>query len=139
MKATEVTKEVIKAIESKKYTFILANISNPDSLGHTGNLNCVVSGLQTVDSCLKNIISCVEKNNCLCIITSDHGNCEQMLHGNGLSHKFHTLNRVPFFLIDRQDHDLRQKGALCDVAPTILELMEIDKPKEMTGESLIMK
>jgi len=137
MSAFEVTDEVIDRLNQKKYDFILLNFANPDMVGHTGIMDAAIKACETIDVCLKRIVEKILSLGGLAIITADHGNCDQMQDGTG-SHTAHTLNPVPFLLLN-EDFKLRDKGILADVAPTVLDIMGIDQPKEMTGESLIMK
>jgi 2,3-bisphosphoglycerate-independent phosphoglycerate mutase len=136
MSAYEVTEEVIRRIDTSIYDFILLNFANPDMVGHTGVMEAAIRACETIDRCLERIISKIHDIGGISIITGDHGNCEQMLEG-GRPYTAHTSNPVPFIVVK---HGLRlwDKGILADVAPTVLELMGIDKPKEMTGKSLIV-
>ncbi|MFH0702677.1 MAG: 2,3-bisphosphoglycerate-independent phosphoglycerate mutase [bacterium] len=141
MNAPLVADEVIKALESKKYQFILVNFANPDMVGHTGILEAAIKAVETVDDCLKKIIDTVKKVGAVMILTADHGNVECMKDPS--THKpftAHTINMVPFILIndDRKNISLREEGALTDVAPTILDILDIEKSKNMTGKSLII-
>ncbi len=136
MSAYKVTEEVIKRMDESIYDFILLNFANPDMVGHTGVMEAAIKACEVIDECLKKIVPKVQDMNGICIITADHGNCEQMMDN---SHPFtaHTANLVPFILVKR-DIRLRDKGILADAAPTVLELMKIKKPEEMTGKSLII-
>jgi 2,3-bisphosphoglycerate-independent phosphoglycerate mutase len=94
--------------------------------------------VETIDDCLGKISDWVEKSKAFMIVTADHGNCETMLDASGEPMTAHTLNPVPFILVDYENkHELKTEGKLCDIAPTILELFNISKPKEMTGQSLL--
>ncbi|MBI4825009.1 MAG: 2,3-bisphosphoglycerate-independent phosphoglycerate mutase [Nitrospirae bacterium] len=137
MSAYEVTDEVLKRLDTKAYDFILLNFANPDMVGHTGIMKAAVKACETIDKCLKKIVEKVSSIGGLVIITSDHGNCDRMMDGK-TPHTAHTTNPVPFILL-KQGVRLRDKGILADVAPTLLELMGIEKPEEMTGVSLIVK
>ena len=137
MSAFKVTDEVLARLDQNKYDFILLNFANTDMVGHTGIMDATIKACETVDTCLKPIVEKVWSLGGLAILTSDHGNCDQMQEGMG-SHTAHTLNPVPFLLLSK-DFKLREKGILADVAPTVLDIMGIDKPEEMTGESLIKK
>ena len=139
MSAYEVTDKVIEAIDSKKYDCIILNYANPDMVGHTGNLEAAVKAIETIDECVGKVIECVEKQNGVLIITADHGNAEQMIdYKTGEPHTAHTTNPVPLILVGMQNIKLKQ-GKLADLAPTMLDIMNIEKPEEMTGESLIIK
>lgn len=145
MQAEKITEEVIKGLKSK-YDLIVINYANPDMIGHTGNLKASVKAAEYIDKSIKPLIDLAEKGKCILIITSDHGNIEQMINlqtGEELTE--HTTNPVPFYLVGK-DYKLKQprekqwtapEGILCDITPTILDLMKIKKPAEMTGESLL--
>lgn len=139
MSAFEVCENVLKAINNPKYQFILVNFANPDMVGHTGIIEAATKACQVVDECVGKIADECKKHDVVMLLTADHGNSETMVNEHtGKPHTAHTTNPVPFVLINSPDNmKLRQTGALCDVAPTILQLLGIDKPKEMTGESLI--
>ncbi len=134
MSAYKITKEVIKQIKGDKYNVIILNLANPDMIGHTGKLNKAIIAVETVDKCIKMIVDEIIRKQGIALITADHGNCEEM---KGKYSTSHTLNEVPFILIGK---DVRlRKGILADIAPTILELLKIKKPKEMNGRSLIIR
>ena len=139
MSAIEVTKKVIEAIKSKKYDTIILNYANPDMVGHTGNLEATIKALEVLDTCIGEVAEEVQKQGGYLIITADHGNAEQMIdYKTGEPHTAHTTNDVPLILVGKENIKLKN-GRLCDIIPTMLELMELDKPEEMTGESLIEK
>jgi 2,3-bisphosphoglycerate-independent phosphoglycerate mutase len=137
MSAYEVTDELLRRIDDNQYDFILLNFANPDMVGHTGIMEAAIKACETIDSCLQRIIEKIQAIEGIAIITSDHGNCDKM-SDNGGPHTAHTLNPVPFILL-KKGITLREKGNLADVAPTVLHLMGIEQPEEMTGESLIRK
>ena len=140
MCAYEVTEVVIKEIQSKKHDVIIMNYANGDMVGHTGMMEPVVKAIETVDKCLGKVIQAVQKIDGTVIITADHGNAELML--GGIENEVvtaHSSNPVPFILITNDKKIKVRDGILADVSPTILELLGIEKPKEMTGESLILK
>ena len=140
MSAYEVTEKVVEAINSKKYNCIILNYANPDMVGHTGNLSAAVKAIETIDECVEKVIEAITAQNANLLITADHGNAEQMIdYKTGEPHTAHTTNVVPLVLISDKENIKLKEGKLADIAPTILELMEIEKPKEMTGESLIEK
>ena len=140
MSAYEVTEKVVDAINSKKYTCIILNFANPDMVGHTGNLDAAIKAIEAVDDCIGKILDCILPQKANLIITADHGNAEQMIdYKTGEPHTAHTTNLVPLILISERENVKLRKGKLADLAPTILELMGIEKPEEMTGESLIEK
>ncbi|KAA0015101.1 MAG: 2,3-bisphosphoglycerate-independent phosphoglycerate mutase [Thermoplasmata archaeon] len=136
MSAYEVTEEVIRRIESRKYDFIVLNYANPDMVGHTGIWKAILKALEVVDECIGKVVDAVMKQDGIAIVTSDHGNAEEMLE-DGMPKTAHTTNPVPFILIGA-DENLR-KGNLGDIAPTILEFLDIEKPEEMSGRSLMRK
>ena len=141
MSAREVTEKVVDAINSKKYDCIILNYANPDMVGHTGSLEAAIKAIETVDECLGKVVEAVEKQNGVLLITADHGNAEQMIdYKTGEPHTAHTTNPVPIILItDNKKYKLKENGKLADLAPTMLDLMGIEKPEEMTGESLLVK
>jgi len=138
MSAYEVANEAVKLIKKNKYDFIVLNFANCDMVGHTGDFNSAVKAVETVDNCVKLVVEAVLEVGGNVLLTSDHGNAEKMLEPSGEVFTAHTTNKVPFILIPA-DCKLRDNGKLSDIAPTILELMRIDKPSEMTAESLICK
>ena len=139
MSAYEVTENVIEAIKSKKYDSIILNYANPDMVGHTGNLDAAVKAIETIDECVGKVVEAIESVEGVLLITADHGNAEQMIdYKTGEPHTAHTTNPVPFILIGMEDVKLKE-GKLADLAPTMLEIMGLEKPEEMTGESLIQK
>ena len=121
--------------------FILVNYANPDMIGHTGNYEAAVKAMEFLDQCIDRVVSAAVKNGYAVIITADHGNVEKMRvcgHDEQI-HTQHTLNPVPVHLIAPQFHyKLREGGVLADVAPTILQIMGLPQPKEMTGQSLLI-
>ncbi len=138
MSAYEVTDNVVEAINSKKYDSIILNYANPDMVGHTGNLDAAVKALEVIDECVGRVLEAVENNNGVLLITADHGNSEQMIdYSTGEPHTAHTTNVVPLILVGK-DAKLKE-GRLADLIPTMLDIMGIEKPQEMTGESLIEK
>jgi 2,3-bisphosphoglycerate-independent phosphoglycerate mutase len=141
MSAPEVADEAVRRIESGKYDVMILNFANCDMVGHTGNLDAAVKAVETVDSCLDKVVDAILKAGGTALITADHGNAEQMLdYDTGEPHTAHTSNIVPFILVNNslKHAQLREGGRLADIAPTLLDLMELDKPEEMTGESLIL-
>lgn len=138
MSAYEVTDNVVNAINSKKYDSIILNYANPDMVGHTGNLEAAIKALEVVDECVGRVVEAVENNNGVLLITADHGNLEQMIdYTTGEPHTAHTTNVVPLILVGK-DAKLKE-GRLADLIPTMLDIMGIEKPEEMTGSSLIEK
>jgi len=141
MSAYEVTERVIKEIESEKYDFIVLNYANPDMVGHTGVLSAAIKAIEAVDECVGKVVMAVKETKGIAMVTADHGNAETMIDpNNGEPFTAHTTHRVPFALImNGFKGSLRSDGRLADVAPTILYLMNIKKPKEMEGRNLIIE
>ena len=140
MSAYEVTEKVCEAIENDRFDNIILNFANPDMVGHTGSLPAAIKAVETVDECVGKIVKLIEEKGANLIITADHGNCEQMIdQKTGEPHTAHTTNPVPIILVtSRTDIKLREGGILADLAPTMLDLMNLEKPQEMTGTSLIV-
>ena len=135
MSAREITSELLKQIDSNKYDLIILNYANCDMVGHTGNLEKVIMAVETVDQEIGKLYEKLKDKNGLLIITSDHGNCEFMIDNDNNVITSHTTNKVPFIICDNK-YQLKD-GKLADIAPTILKIMNIDIPKDMTGEILI--
>ena len=137
MSAKKLTSELINNINLGKYNFILTNFANPDMVGHTGNFDATVKAVEVVDECLGKLYIACKKNEVTLIITSDHGNADMMFdEKNGDPCTTHSINPVPFIVCE--DIKLEPNGILADIAPSILELMGISKPKLMDGKSLIV-
>lgn len=140
MSAYEVTEEVIGRIRSGKYNVIVLNFANMDMVGHTGIFEAAVKAVETVDSCVGRIAVALKEAGGVAIITADHGNAEQMENSTtGEPHTAHTSNPVKCIYFGNDEVKALKNGKLCDLAPTLLELLKIPKPEEMTGESLIIK
>ncbi|WP_235919273.1 2,3-bisphosphoglycerate-independent phosphoglycerate mutase [Heliomicrobium undosum] len=140
MSAGEVTEKVLAEIAAEKYDVIILNFANPDMVGHTGMLPAAIQAVEAVDECLGRIAPAVLEKGGALLITADHGNVEMMIDANdGGPHTAHSTNLVPVLLVsDRhKDRRLRAAGALEDIAPTLLELLGLEPPQEMTGKSLI--
>lgn len=138
MSAMAVKDNLISAIRSEKYPFILVNFANPDMVGHTGVQEAARKAVETVDACVGEVVAVIEKMGGVLLITADHGNAEQMIDPvKGSPHTAHTANPVPFIAVTPQPRQVKD-GSLQDVAPTVLALLGIEKPDEMTGSSLIM-
>ncbi len=139
MSAVEVTDKVVEAIESEKYDFIILNYANGDMVGHTGVQAAAEKAVTTVDTCVGFFVEAIKRENGIVCITADHGNAEMMLDKEtGEPFTAHTTNPVPFIVVNSDVKSLHG-GALCDIAPTLLELAGIEVPVEMTGKSLIDK
>lgn len=137
MSAYEVTQEVIKQIERDEYDVIIMNYANPDMVGHTGVFGAAKKAVETVDGCTGKVQKAVAEKEGTLIITADHGNAEKMTdYETGQPHTAHTDDEVPFILISDRNYRLRP-GKLADVAPTMLQILGIEKPEQMTGQSLI--
>ena len=141
MSAAAVAAAVTEAIESGKYDFILVNFANPDMVGHTGDLPATIKALEAVDAALGQIDAALRERKGAMIVTSDHGNCEQMKDADGKPFTAHTTNPVPLYYVDYAgaERPLRSGGRICDVAPTMLEILGIPQPAAMTGVSLFAK
>ena len=138
MSARGVTDVLCGAIEKREHDFILANYANGDMVGHSGSLPATIKAVETVDECLARVLKSAEKAGARLLVTADHGNCEMMIDPeSGGPHTAHTTNPVPFLVVDPDgDRALRSGGALCDVGPTILSMLGIERPNEMTGRDL---
>ncbi|WP_171094915.1 MULTISPECIES: 2,3-bisphosphoglycerate-independent phosphoglycerate mutase [unclassified Ruegeria] len=137
MSAAEVTAKFVEAIEDG-YDLIVTNYANPDMVGHTGDLNAAIKACEAVDQGLAQVVAALKKAGGAMIITADHGNCEMMVDPEtGGPHTAHTLNPVPVALVGGPEGAQLRQGRLSDLAPTLLELMGLPKPPEMTGESLL--
>ncbi len=138
MSAPELTDKAVAAIASGKYDLIVLNYANPDMVGHTGSLQAAIKAVETVDAGLGRIAQAIEKAGGALLVTADHGNCEMMRDPQtGGPHTAHTTNPVPLLLVGARNRALVAEGRLADIAPTLLELMELPKPKEMAGTSLL--
>ena len=134
MSAPELTDKVVAAIDSGKYDLIVLNYANPDMVGHTGSLPAAIKAVETVDTGLGRIADAIERAGGALVVTADHGNCEMMRDPEtGGPHTAHTTNPVPLFLLGARNRALVTEGRLADIAPTLLELMDLPKPAEMTG------
>jgi 2,3-bisphosphoglycerate-independent phosphoglycerate mutase len=146
MSAELVTDTACKAIEKGIYSLVVINYANPDMVGHTGKIDPAIEAIETVDKCLGRLLQSINKMGGTTLITADHGNAECMRDENGNPWTAHTTNPVPFILVEGEGRKipghgnnvtLREDGRLADVAPTLLQLLGIPKPEEMTGTSLI--
>ncbi len=139
MSAVEVTDAIIESIENRSHELIVVNFANGDMVGHTGNFEAAVKAVETLDACIARVEKAVLAADGQALVTADHGNCEQMHdHHSEQPHTQHTTEPVPLFYIGNRGRKFREaSGVLADIAPTILNLMAIPKPKAMTGESLL--
>ncbi|MDK2824170.1 MAG: 2,3-bisphosphoglycerate-independent phosphoglycerate mutase [Clostridia bacterium] len=139
MSAYQVTDEVTKKILNKEYDFILVNFANPDMVGHTGFLDAAIRAIEVVDECIGTIFNAVKEVDGSLIITADHGNAEIMEDEGGKPLTAHSSNPVPLILVDETFKNAKlKKGSLRDIAPTVLALLRLEKPEDMTGETLII-
>ncbi len=141
MSAAGVTDVLVEGIRSGSYDFTLCNYANADMVGHTGSIPAVLQALECVDECLTRVVKAAEAAGARLMITADHGNCEVMIDPEtGGPHTAHTTNPVPFVLLDPDgDRPMRSGGALCDVGPTVLSMLGIEQPAEMTGADLRLR
>ncbi len=146
MSAEPVTDVACEAVEKGIYSLIVINYANPDMVGHTGNLDAAITAIETVDRCLGRLLGSISKMGGTALITADHGNSEYMADEKGNPWTAHTTNLVPFLLVEGEKRkipqhggrvELREAGCLADIAPTILEILQLPQPEEMTGRSLI--
>jgi 2,3-bisphosphoglycerate-independent phosphoglycerate mutase len=142
MSAYELTDKLLEKIDEDKYDFIVVNYANPDMVGHTGVINAAIKAVETVDTCVGKVVEKILSKGGNAIITSDHGNAEEMLDiETNRVITAHSINPVPFIVVgeDIKNIKLKNDGRLCDMAPTILDLMGLEKPEEMSGHSLIVR
>ncbi|MHB0918336.1 MAG: alkaline phosphatase family protein, partial [Thiobacillus sp.] len=138
MSAFEVTEKLVGAIESKQYDVIVCNYANPDMVGHTGDLQAAIKAIETVDTCLGRVVEAQLARGGEVLITADHGNAELMRDTvTGQAHTAHTLNLVPLIYVGHRRATLAETGALEDISPTLLKMMGLPPPTEMTGEALV--
>ena len=138
MSAFELTEKIQAQIKKNKYDFLLINYANPDMVGHTGVFSATIRAIETVDSCLGQLYKVAKNNGYILIVTSDHGNADCMIENSGIPCTTHTTSPVPFIICTNDKIKLK-KGCLADIAPSILDIMDIDKPCEMKGKTLIEK
>ncbi len=136
MSAFEVTDAIVKELEEGTVDFVCLNFANPDMVGHTGVYEAVTKALETVDGCAERVVQAGTSNGYSFIIIADHGNADYVINNDGTPNTAHTTNPVPVFLIDN-DYSSISNGILADVAPTVLKILGIDQPEEMTGKSLV--
>ena len=141
MSAPEVGVDLVEAIKSDKYDVIVINFANPDMVGHTGVISAAVAAVERVDGLVGEAVEAVKEAGGVMFICADHGNAEKMVdYETGKPHTAHTTNPVPFILVNGEENwKLREGGCLADIAPTLLEIMGLEQPKEMTGKSLLVK
>lgn len=139
MSAYEVRDKIVEAINRDKYDVIIINFANCDMVGHTGVFEAIIKAVETVDGCVHDVVEAVRAKDGVCLVFADHGNAEQTKLEDGSPMTAHTTNPVPLTIINAGDIALRDGGRLSDIAPTALEFMGIEQPKEMTGRSLIIR
>jgi 2,3-bisphosphoglycerate-independent phosphoglycerate mutase len=141
MSAEHVTDELVRAITSGDYDLIVCNYANGDMVGHTGNLTAAIEAVEYIDHCLSRVVDALRSVNGHCLITADHGNAEQMSDpSTGQPHTAHTSELVPLIYVGSEAIELLPTGGkLTDIAPTLLTIMHLPVPAEMTGDSLILK
>ena len=137
MSAVEVTDAIVKEINNRSADFICLNYANADMVGHTGVWEAIIKAVETVDQCVERVVTASLNNGYTVFLTADHGNADYAINEDGTPNTAHTLNPVPFFIIDNQWKGTIEPGKLGDIAPTILTMMQIPVPKEMTGNILI--
>ena len=141
MSAPAVCDKLVDCIKSGKYDVIIINFANPDMVGHTGVESAAIKAIETVDACVGRAVDAIKEVNGVLFICADHGNAEQLVdYSTGEPWTAHTTNPVPFILVNADPaYKLREGGCLADIAPTLIELMGMEQPKEMTGKSLLIK
>ena len=136
MSAFEIKDAIINKIKKDAPDFICLNFANPDMVGHTGDLQAAIKACETVDQCTQEVVEMALENGYASIIIADHGNCETMINPDGSPNTAHTTNPVPIILVDAEKKKINS-GILGDIAPTVLDLLEVPQPKIMTQKSLI--
>jgi 2,3-bisphosphoglycerate-independent phosphoglycerate mutase len=141
MSAPEVGRNLVEAIKSDKYDVIIVNFANPDMVGHTGVISAAVKAIETIDGLVGDAVKAIKEVGGVMFICADHGNAEKMVdYETGNPYTAHTTNQVPFILVNADPaYGLREGGCLADIAPTLLEIMGLEQPKEMTGKSLLVR
>jgi 2,3-bisphosphoglycerate-independent phosphoglycerate mutase len=136
MSAEGIAKAIVPELQKKSANFICLNFANADMVGHTGVFPAVVKAVETVDRCVKEVVEAALASDYLVFITADHGNADYMINPDGSPNTAHSLNLVPYFIVDNQWRGKLHPGKLADIAPTMLKLMGYEVPKEMTGDIL---
>ena len=140
MSAYEVADKLVEAINSEKYDVIVVNFANPDMVGHTGIMEAAIKAIEAVDECVGKAYDALMAKNGQMFICADHGNAEKLIDADGTPFTAHTTNPVPFVLVNYDEaYTLREGGCLADIVPTLIEMMGMEQPKEMTGKSLLIK
>ncbi len=139
MSAAQITQKTLAAVTENNPDFILINYANADLVGHSGDFEATKKAVETIDQQLQTLVPKLLEHNYCVLITADHGNAEQMQNPDGSACPSHTTNPVPFFIVSKEKYELIKQGSLADIAPTILDIMQIPIPEQMTGSSLIIK
>jgi 2,3-bisphosphoglycerate-independent phosphoglycerate mutase len=141
MSAPEVGERLNAAITSGKYDVIVINFANPDMVGHTGVIPAAIEAVERIDQCVGAAVDAVKEVDGVLFICADHGNAEKMIdYETGEPHTAHTTNPVPFILVNYDEsYTLREGGCLADIAPTLIQIMGLEQPAQMTGKSLLIK
>jgi 2,3-bisphosphoglycerate-independent phosphoglycerate mutase len=137
MSALELTDAIVKEIQNKSADFICLNFANADMVGHTGVWEAAIKAVETVDKCVEKVVTAALENDCTVFLTADHGNADYLINEDGTPNTAHSLNPVPFFIIDKNWNGKIKSGKLGDIAPTMLTMMGYEIPPEMTGDVLI--
>jgi 2,3-bisphosphoglycerate-independent phosphoglycerate mutase len=137
MSAVEITDKLVPEIENESADFICLNYANTDMVGHTGVWQAAIKAAETVDKCVERVVTAALEHGYTIFLTADHGNADYMINEDGTPNTAHTLNPVPLFVIDKEWKGTAKAGKLADIAPSILTIMGIAIPKEMTGDVLI--
>lgn len=137
MSAYELKDRLIEAINTNRYDWIVVNFANADMVGHTGVYSAIQTAVQTIDQCLSELVEAAKANGYEVIITADHGNADHAINDDGTPNTAHSTNPVPFIYVTANSNARVQNGVLADVAPTILHIMGLSQPQEMTGQCLI--
>ena len=136
MSAYEIRDAIVSKLRNQETDFVCLNFANPDMVGHTGSMEAAIKACETVDSCAKDVVEAARAGGFSVLIIADHGNCDTMINPDGSPNTAHTTNPVPMILIDDK-HKSIKNGNLGNIAPTILDLMGVEKPSEMTANSLL--
>lgn len=140
MSVFEVTEKLVAVIKSSKFDFIVCNLANPDMVGHTGNLKAAIKACEAVNTCVEKIVDAAFAENMFVCVTADHGNVEEMIDSKGKPQTAHSMNKVPFLLMNKEGSlPVKKEGKLGDIAPTLLALWKQEKPSEMNGQSLLQE
>lgn len=138
MSALEVSEQFVEEVEKDKYDVLIVNFANPDMVGHSGDLNAAIKAVEAVDKALENVVEALLKKKGTALVIADHGNAETMLTPENTPHTAHTTVPVPL-IVTNEDWRIQEKGRLADIAPTLLDILDVEKPVEMTGHSLLIK